>query len=195
MLKISTLVLKPFYISPSFAYRECHNPVSCMHVSLLPSLKQQLSEMTSDDDVINVFSRLEWNPVSRKMAYCVYLVQKSPVYDEFVHRLKEEPWHDRWPEYRQQPWVRSALEWISAKEAPDRGLRLSCPTMLLSVHPMVRACWWIEDKLRALLGVQTIDISSDYHPMLYGCCLSVIVPSYVEWPADWTMDLARLQDQ
>jgi hypothetical protein len=66
--------------------------------------------------------------------------------------------------------------------------------MLMSVHPMARLGWWIEEKMRALLNVEAIDISTDFDPMLSGCCLSVFVPSNVTWPSEWTLDLKMLEE-
>lgn len=56
---------------------------------LLPSLKQVLSELVQDEDQVTIMTRLEWNATLQRMAYCIYCVQKSPVFDEFVARMQD----------------------------------------------------------------------------------------------------------
>ena len=53
----------------------------------------------------------------------------------------------------------------------------------------VRLAWWIEDKLRTLLGVRATDVSAEFSPLLGTTCVSVYVPKEVEVDPAWTRHL------
>lgn len=195
IVKMSTLVLKPFYAYPTFKYESSHtNIYDALHVTLLDSLKSVLSRIYTEENQVAVFTRLEYNAALSQMVYLVYLVYKVPSFDESHARLGEQPWHDRWTFFKEKPWTRRVLEWIALGNNPNRGLKLMCPMDIMNISPLMRTAWWIEEHLRALFEINALDISSEWDPCLGTVCLSVLVPKYVTWDKSFTMSLSMLKD-
>lgn len=154
IVKIGTMIFKPFYDKPWFKYERVHERIyESMHVNLLDSLKDVVSRIYSSEDQTSVFTRLEFDPVRKSMVYLVYCMQKTPAFDEVLARFKEAPFFDRWTFYYQKSWTKRVLEWIPHTDETDRSSKLIFPGDLLYVSPLMRMGWWVEEHLRAILQV------------------------------------------
>jgi hypothetical protein len=59
IVKIGTMIFKPFYDKPWFKYEKVHERIyESMHVNLLESLKDAVTRIYSSGDQTSVFTRL-----------------------------------------------------------------------------------------------------------------------------------------
>jgi hypothetical protein len=96
------------------------------------------------------------------------------------------PFHDA-------PWTKQSVHWIEDRADAQRGLNLATPLNIMSISPWMRLAWWIEDKMRTMLGVEAVDLNAEFNPLLQCACLSLYVPKQVAVCADFVQDLLQLE--